>query len=140
VFIERSLALLQPGGRLGVVLPEGIYNNPSLAYVREYVEDRAFIRAVISLPQETFYSAGASVKACLLFLQKFTEQEQVEFDEKKGEARAEVEAKYRDEIAARVAAFEADIEGAKSNKQQRSELMKALKDYRREMQLKIDRE
>src|SRR5207244_1853942 len=85
LFIERCLALLKPGGRLGIVLPEGIYNNPSLAYVREYVEDRAFIRAVVSLPQETFYSAGASVKASLLFLQKFTEQEQAEFDKQKAE-------------------------------------------------------
>src|SRR2546430_490385 len=32
LFTERCLALLQPGGRLGIVLPEGIYNNPSLAY------------------------------------------------------------------------------------------------------------
>ncbi len=83
LFIERCLALLKPGGRLGIVLPEGVYNNPSLAYVREYVEDRAFVRAVISLPQETFYSAGASVKASLLFLQKFTEKERAGFDKER---------------------------------------------------------
>ena len=34
LFIERCLDLLKPGGRLGIVLPEGIFNNPSLAYVR----------------------------------------------------------------------------------------------------------
>ena len=28
------------------MLPEGVFNNPSLAYVREFCEDRAFIRAV----------------------------------------------------------------------------------------------
>jgi type I restriction enzyme M protein len=61
------------------VLPEGIF-TPFLAYVREYCEDRAFIRAVISLPQETFFSSGASVKASLLFLQKFTAKEKAEFD------------------------------------------------------------
>ncbi|MEX1098641.1 MAG: N-6 DNA methylase [Planctomycetales bacterium] len=70
LFIERCLALLKPGGRLGIVLPEGIFNNPSLAYVREFCEDRARILAVVSLPQETFYSSGASVKASLLFLKK----------------------------------------------------------------------
>ncbi|MBO0160152.1 SAM-dependent DNA methyltransferase, partial [Vibrio parahaemolyticus] len=48
LFIERCLALLKPGGRLGIVLPEGVFNNPSLAYVREFCEDRAFIRAVVS--------------------------------------------------------------------------------------------
>ncbi len=66
LFIERCLSLLKPGGRLGIVLPEGIFNNPSLAYVREFCENRAFIRAVVSLPQETFFSSGASVKASLL--------------------------------------------------------------------------
>ena len=86
LFIERCLALLKPGGRLGIVLPEGIFNNPSLAYVREYCEDRAYIRAVISLPQETFFSSGASVKASLLFLQKFTEKEKVEFEATKSAA------------------------------------------------------
>ena len=49
LFIERCLDLLKPGGRLGIVLPEGIYNNPSLAYAREFTEDRAFLRAVVSL-------------------------------------------------------------------------------------------
>ena len=139
LFIERCLALLKPGGRMGIVLPEGIYNNPSLAYVREYVEDRAFIRAVVSLPQETFYSSGASVKASLLFLQKFTEEEQIQFEKKRMEAELEVEAKYRDEIAGRVTAFEDDIEAAKRNKQRKTELVKGLKDYRREMDAKVKR-
>ncbi|MGH9901008.1 MAG: N-6 DNA methylase [Pyrinomonadaceae bacterium] len=98
LFIERCLALLKPGGRLGIVLPEGIFNNPSLQYVREFCEDRAFIRAVISLPQETFYSSGASVKASLLFMQKFTEEEQSNFDRKRGDATREIMARYQDQL------------------------------------------
>ncbi|HHT9145285.1 MAG TPA: HsdM family class I SAM-dependent methyltransferase [Candidatus Wunengus sp. YC61] len=97
LFIERCLALLKPGGRLGIVLPEGIFNNPSLSYVREYCEDRAFIRTVISLPQETFFSSGTSVKASLLFMQKFTEKEQEEFDAQKVSAFKEIEEKYREQ-------------------------------------------
>ncbi|MEC4747226.1 N-6 DNA methylase [Methylomicrobium sp. Wu6] len=100
LFIERCLDLLKPGGRLGIVLPEGIFNNPSLTYVREFVEDRAFVRAVLSLPQETFMSSGASVKASLLFLQKFNTQEKADFDAKQQAALAEVEAQYADEKAA----------------------------------------
>jgi type I restriction enzyme M protein len=99
LFIERCLDLLMPGGRLGIVLPEGVFNNPSLGYVREFVEDRAFLRAVISLPPETFFSTGASVKASILFLEKFSDKEQGKFDKLKAEARAEVEAIYADEIA-----------------------------------------
>jgi type I restriction enzyme M protein len=63
------------------VLPEGIFNNPSLVYVREFTKNRAFLHAVGSLPQETFVSSGASVKYSVLFLQKFTEEEQQKFDE-----------------------------------------------------------
>ncbi len=116
LFIERCLSLLKPGGRMGIVLPEGIFNNPSLAYVREFCEDRSRILAVVSLPQETFYSSGASVKASLLFLQKFTAKEQADFDKKQAAARKEVEAKYADEIAAETARLEAEIEAAKQAK------------------------
>jgi type I restriction enzyme M protein len=140
LFIERCLALLKPGGRMGIVLPEGIFNNPSLAYVREYVEDLAFLRAVISLPQETFYSSGTSVKASLLFLQKFTDQEQIEFDKKKAEARAEVELKYQDDMDKCVAALETEIKVAKNDRQKRINLAKELKNYQRKMSVKIDRD
>jgi len=116
LFIERCLSLLKPGGRLGIVLPEGIFNNPSLAYVREFCEDRAFIRAVVSLPQETFYSAGASVKASLLFLQKFTEDEAADYAAKRQAAINEVEAKYEDEIATETARLQAEIDAAKKAK------------------------
>lgn len=62
--------------------------------MREFCENRAFIRAVVSLPQETFFSSGASVKASLLFMQKFTEKEQAEFDAKQAQALAEVTVNY----------------------------------------------
>ncbi len=135
LFIERCLALLKPGGRLGIVLPEGIFNNPSLAYVREFCENRAFIRAVVSLPQETFSSSGASVKASLLFLQKFTVDEQADFDTKNAEARAELEAKYADEITTESARLEAAITAAKEARdaELRKALQKELKDYQKRM-------
>ncbi len=75
LFIERCLSLLKPGGRLGIVLPEGVFNNPSLSYVRQFAEDRAYISAIVSLPQETFISTGATVKTSLLFMRKFTDKE-----------------------------------------------------------------
>lgn len=125
---------------MGIVLPEGIFNNPSLAYVRRYVEDRAFIRAVISLPEETFHSADTSVKASLLFLQKFTEQEQNTFNKKEEQARMEVKAKHEDEIVKYVNAFETEIKVSKNDRKKRAELTKELKNYQREMTLKIDRE
>ena len=140
LFIERCLALLRPGGRMGIVLPEGIYNNPSLAYVREYVEDRAFIRAVVSLPQETFYSSGASVKASLLFLAKFTEKEERDFKKKKERSRSEVEDKYKIEIETKLAEFQAKIQAATDKRELRLELIMQMRAYEREMDATINRE
>lgn len=142
LFIERCLALLRPGGRLGIVLPEGIFNNPSLAHVREFCEDRAFIRAVVSLPQETFFSSGASVKASLLFMQKFTEEEKARFEKIRAEAIAEVEAKYAEEVSKETARLQAEVDAAKAARdaQRRKEAHKALADYLAAMKIKKARE
>jgi len=142
LFIERCLSLLKPGGRLGIVLPEGIFNNPSLAYVREFCENRAFIRAVVSLPQETFFSSGASVKASLLFLQKFTEQERSDFDTKHTRANAEVKAKHAEAISTETARFEAAIAAAKAerNTEKRKVLQKELINYEKRMAETIAKE
>ena len=142
LFIERCLDLLKPGGRLGIVLPEGIFNNPSLAYVREFCEDRAFIRAVVSLPQETFISSGASVKASLLFMEKFTEEERADFNAKKIAAMRETRDKYTHEIAGKIEEVEAAITQTKADKDaaQRKTLQSELKQWQRDMEANISAE
>jgi len=71
LFIERCLQLLETGGRMGIVLPDGILTNSSLQYVRDFIMREARVLAVVSLPQQTFVPAGAGVKASLLFLRKW---------------------------------------------------------------------
>ncbi len=51
VFVERCLNLLKPGGRLGIVLPDGNLNNPSLTWLRRWCEGKAKITAVVSCPR-----------------------------------------------------------------------------------------
>ena len=135
LFIERCLSLLKPGGRLGIVLPEGIFNNPSLSYVREFCEDRARIMAVVSLPQETFVSAGASVKASLLFVQKFTEKQAAEYQNKYDAAITEVDAKYQEEIDAETARLKGEIDAAKKAKdtERRKAAQAELRQYQNRM-------
>ncbi len=142
LFIERCLDLLKPGGRMGIVLPEGVYNNPSLAYVRQFVEDRAYLKAVVSLPSETFLSSGASVKASLLFLQKYTDEEKERFDQTYATAKAEVDAKYADVISKETQQLEEAILKAKKNKdiESRKTLQKELKDYLKQVEEKKDAE
>jgi len=131
LFIERCLSLLKPGGRLGIVLPEGIFNNPSLQYVREFSEDRARILAVVSLPQEAFFAAGATVKASMLFVQKYTEAEAAKFAKVRDAAIKEVEAKHAPAIAAETARLEAEIDAAKQAKDadRRKAAQSQLKQY-----------
>ncbi len=70
LFIEQCLNLLKPGGKLGIVLPNGHFENSSMEYLRKYIKDKAFLVGVILLPQETFIPYGTGVKVSLLFLQK----------------------------------------------------------------------
>jgi type I restriction enzyme M protein len=142
LFIERCLELLKPGGRMGIVLPESVFNNPSLSHVRVFCENRAFIRAVVSLPPETFVSSGASVKASLLFMQKFTHKEQADFDANMAAAGKETREKYSLEIAEGTKELEAAIERAKQNRDadRQKALRKGLNEYLREMEERIERE
>lgn len=75
IFVERCLNLLKPGGRMGVVLPDGPLNNPSQSWIRRYAEGRAKLLAVVSLPEETFVSSSATVKTSMVFMTKFTDAE-----------------------------------------------------------------
>lgn len=80
VFVERCLKLLKPGGRMGIVLPDGNLNNPSLTWLRRWCEGKARLLAVVSLPEETFSSAKATVKASLVFLRRFTEEDEADWE------------------------------------------------------------
>ena len=99
LFIERCLNLLKPGGRMGIVLPEGVLNNSNLQKVREFVESKAKILLIVSIPQDVFIASGATVKPSLLFFKKFTEEETSEYENIRTEATKKVDSKYYDELA-----------------------------------------
>lgn len=98
LFIERCIRLLKPGGRLGIVLPEGVLNNTNLQSVRELFEGMAKIILITSIPQDVFMASGATVKPSLLFFKKFTNEERNQFDAIKQAATEEVENKYRPQL------------------------------------------
>jgi len=82
LFIERSLQLLGEGGRMAIVLPDGILNNTSLRCVREFIASKARILAVVSMSVGTFIQAGVNPKTSLLFLQKLSEEKLEELKRK----------------------------------------------------------
>ncbi len=98
LFIERCLNLLKPGGRMGIVLPEGVLNNTNLQKIRDFVESKAKIMLVVSIPQDVFIASGATVKPSLLFFRKFTEEEANLYATITDEARAETVAPYLSEL------------------------------------------
>lgn len=70
LFLALCINLLKPYGRLGIVLPDSILSNPSLKFVRSYIKRESIVKAVVSLPQETFMPYGSGIKASLLFVEK----------------------------------------------------------------------
>lgn len=73
LFVERLLALVRPGGRVGVVLPESLVSGKSFRHVVQYMRDTAHIRAVIGMPEDLFKTSGKGgthTKVCLILLQK----------------------------------------------------------------------
>jgi type I restriction enzyme M protein len=98
LFIERCLDLLKPGGRMGIVLPEGVLNSSNLLNAREYFESRAKILLIVSMPQDIFISSGATVKTSLVFLKKFTQEEAKEYETIKKEVTKDIKVKYAKDI------------------------------------------
>jgi len=82
LFIDRCLQLLKPGGRLLIVLPDGVLCNSGERYVREYIMGtkdeatgefhggKAIVKAVISLPADAFKLSGTGAKTSVLYVQK----------------------------------------------------------------------
>lgn len=80
LFIERWYQLLKPNGRLGVVLPESVFDTTENKYIRLFIYKYFKIKAVVSLPQLTF-EPFTSTKTSLLFAQKKTKKEIDQWDE-----------------------------------------------------------
>jgi len=70
LFIEKCLKLLKPGGRMAIVLPDGLLQNITNGHIRYWIRSQAKVLGVISIPQEAFIPYGTGIKTSLLILQK----------------------------------------------------------------------
>lgn len=100
LFMERCLRLLKKGGRMGMVLPEGVLNTSNLQKIREYFEGKTKIILICSIPQDVFIAAGATVKPSLVFFKRFTEEEELQYLGAKTRAEKEIRQKYIGQIKA----------------------------------------
>ncbi len=69
LFIERCIQLLNDGGKLAIVLPEGIFGNPTDRYIWEYLTSNGKILTIVSLDQNTFQPYTCN-KTSILFFEK----------------------------------------------------------------------
>jgi type I restriction enzyme M protein len=72
LFVEGAMMFLKEGGIMGIVLPDGILNNPSLRFLRSWLLKRGRIVASVDLPKETFSVSGGVNNPSVLIVQKFT--------------------------------------------------------------------
>jgi len=74
LFLERSLQFIKPGGRMAIILPQGLLNNTNAEYIRRFIIDEARILAVVGLHGNTF-KPHTGTKTSILFLRKYTDEE-----------------------------------------------------------------
>lgn len=78
LFIQRAVQWVKPGGRIGIVLPNGILSNPGPTDegIRTWILQNCWILASVELPVEAFiHEAGVNILTSLLFLKRKTDRE-----------------------------------------------------------------
>ncbi|MBB5741490.1 N-6 DNA methylase [Brevundimonas aurantiaca] len=74
LFVERCLQFLKPGGRMAIVLPNGLLNNPGLAYFRQSILRQAQLLAVVDMHRDLFQPRN-DTQTSMVLLRKWSEGE-----------------------------------------------------------------
>ncbi len=71
LFVDRNLRLLKDGGRLLIVVPDGVISAKGIAaHLRQHLAGTVSIKAIVEFPAVTFAQAGTRTKTSVLYLQK----------------------------------------------------------------------
>jgi len=135
LFMERNLNLLKKWWRMWIVLPEWVLNNSNLQKVRDFFEWKAKIILITSIPQDVFIASWATVKPSLVFLKKFTEKEELEYEKIKNNAEKEINEEFTEEKNE----LEKNIKDCK-NKDEKKKLKSDLKELKNRIEEKIKKE
>lgn len=84
IIVEKSIKMLKDDGLLGLVLPDGVFNNQgeqsNCPQLRNYLVKHGRILAVVSLPDYAFRKSGAQNKTSILFFKKFNYDQRTAFE------------------------------------------------------------
>lgn len=70
LFIELCFNLLKDGGRMAIVLPDGVFGNPTDEYIRQFIKKRGQILAIIDC-HHTSFMPHTHTKTSVLIIQKW---------------------------------------------------------------------
>lgn len=136
MFMERCIRLLRKGGRMAIVLPEGVLNTSNLQKARDYFEGKAKLILITSIPQDVFIASGATVKPSLVFLKRFTDEEENNWNTYTKEATKDVNAKYKQQLSK--IKDKLKLRGSTApNKEEKKELRSELKTIETQMAMEI---
>ncbi len=77
LFIERCVQLLKPGtGKMAMVIPNGILNNPSLEYVRAWLLTNAQLIAVVDMQRDLFQPKN-DTQTSMVLIRRFSKEEKL---------------------------------------------------------------
>lgn len=75
LFIERCVQFLKPGsGRMAMVIPNGILNNPALEHVRHWILRNTQVLAVIDMARELF-QPGTDTQTSMVLMRRLSDEE-----------------------------------------------------------------
>ena len=75
LFIERRVQLLKPGsGRMAILVPNGILNNPALGYVRRWLLTHTQVLAVVDMARELLQPKN-DTQTSMLLLRRLSDAE-----------------------------------------------------------------
>ena len=76
--MERYYNLLKPGGKLITVIDDTLLSSGNFAYLRDFIRSHFLVRAIISLPGDTFRRSGSRVKTSALVLEKRQSEDDIQ--------------------------------------------------------------
>jgi len=67
-FLERALQLVRPGGEIVLILPDGIFANRQMRFIRDHLVTKTTIELIVGLPRGIFPFTPS--KMCIIYLSK----------------------------------------------------------------------
>jgi hypothetical protein len=74
MFLYKAYQMLKIGGRVLIVVDDGILNTDTYSFARDFIRNKFFIKGIFSLTDKAFYAySDKTIKTSILYLEKKAE-------------------------------------------------------------------